>query len=457
MKNRMQALGSIILSTIVFAGQAINPALVYAVPPTIGGCQVFPTDNAWNQDISALPVHPNSSNYIKSIGASQNLHPDFGSGTWEGQPIGIPYLIVDNGDPLVPINFTAYGDESDAGPYRVPLNAPIEGGSSSDGDRHAIAVDIDNCMLYELYRAFPQGASWNADSGATYDLTSNAVRPAGWTSADAAGLPIFPGLAKYDEVNAGEVTHALRFTVAQTQRKYIAPARHYASSSTNPDLPPMGLRVRLKAGYNISGFSPQAQVILQGLKTYGMILADNGSDWYISGEPNAGWDNDELSDLKDVPGSAFEVVDTLNNIYPIYRLYSPSKGVHFYTLSDKERSKLTSTNTGWEYEKEAFSAHKASVVGSTAVYRFLNLLSGRHFYTIKTSERDKLINSDQWQYEGIAYYAYAAAGVDRKELYRFYSPSRGAHLFTTSLSERNKIISLYSATWNYEGTAFYVL
>jgi hypothetical protein len=277
---------------------------------SLHGKRVFPTDNAWNQDVSNLPVDPNSANLIASMGLTKNLHPDFGT-VYAGAPNGIPYIVVNGAQPLVPITFDAYGDESDPGPYPVPPNAPIEGGPTSSGDRHVIVIDRDNWKLYELYSAFPinSGASWRAACGAVFDLSSNAQRPAGWTSADAAGLPIFPGLVRYDEVfELGEITHALRFTAQHTRRAYVAPARHFASSSTNPNLPPMGMRVRLKASFNINGFSPAMQVILRALKKYGMLLADNGSDWYISGAPDMRWNDDELGTLKSIKGSDFEVV-----------------------------------------------------------------------------------------------------------------------------------------------------
>ncbi len=278
--------------------------------PVIAGCGVFPPDNPWNRDISNDPVDSNSANYIASINATSNkfLHADFG----ENQTYGIPYTVVTAIQPMVPITFTAYGDESDPGPYPVPPDAPIEGGVNSDGDRHVLVLNSSNCMLYEMYRAFKDsnGPGWFADSGAVFNLNSNALRPDGWTSADAAGLPILPGLVRYDEVASGSIRHAVRFTVWRTQRAYIHPATHYASSYTDPNLPPMGLRLRLKASYDISGFTGQARVILEALKKYGMIVADNGSSWYITGATDPHWDDDDLDQLKTVPGSAFEVVYT---------------------------------------------------------------------------------------------------------------------------------------------------
>jgi len=273
-------------------------------------CTVFPVDSAWNQDVSGLPVHDNSDNFIAAIGVDDHVHPDFGT-EWEGAPIGIPYVEVDSSTPLTDIQYVAYGDESDPGPFPIPLDSPIEGGPDSDGDRHVIAWDREGCVLYELYSSYPFDDHWEAGSGAAYDLSINDDHPEGCTSADAAGLPIFPGLVRYDEVvEQEEITHALRFTVQRSQRAYIYPARHYASSDTDPDLPPMGLRLRMKAGYDCSSFSREASVVCAALKTYGMIVADNGSNWYISGAPDPRWNDEALGDLKSIPGSAFEVVDT---------------------------------------------------------------------------------------------------------------------------------------------------
>ncbi len=293
-----------------------SPTPTPAATPDLGpgaslhGKQVFPSDNAWNQDISAMPVDPNSANLIASIGLNTALHPDFGT-VYNGAPNGIPYVVVAGTQPRVAINYTAYGDESDPGPYPVPPNAPIEGGPASSGDRHVLVIDRDDWKLYELGYSFPinGGASWNANCGAIFDLNSNALRPAGWTSGDAAGLPIFPGLVRYDEVfELGVIAHALRFTVHDSRRAYVSPARHFASSNTDPNLPPMGMRVRLKTSFDVSGFSPAMQVILRALKKYGMMVADNGSNWYISGAPDPRWNDNELNALKTIKGSSFEVV-----------------------------------------------------------------------------------------------------------------------------------------------------
>lgn len=280
------------------------------VAASIMGQQVFPPNNPWNTDISRFPTDPNSSTLIASIGLTTGLHPDFGT-VYNGAPNGIPYTVVSGTQPLVPITFTAYGDESDPGPYPIPPDAPIEGGPTASGDRHVLVVDRDHGKLYELFNASPNPTdSWNAGSGAIFDLHSNDLRPAGWTSADAAGLPIFPGLVRYDEVSLqGIVVHAFRFTVQRTRRAYVYPARHFASNSDDPSLPPMGMRVRLKAGVDISGFTPNLRVILTALKTYGIFVADNGANWFVSGAPDPRWNDDELvSGFRRVHGSDFEVV-----------------------------------------------------------------------------------------------------------------------------------------------------
>ena len=283
-------------------------SLASAQTPTIGNCAVLPADNIWNTRIDQLPVHPSSSTWVSTIGASSPLHPDFGSGLYNGGPIGIPYVTVPGTQTKYPATFT-YQSESDTGPYAIPLNAPIEGGRSSTGDRHVDSIDTDNCILYEIYDAYPQTSSWTGGSGAIFNLLSDALRPATWTSADAAGLPIFPGLVRHDEVATGAIHHALRFTVPQTQRAYVWPARHYASSLTGAQYPPMGARFRLKASFDMSSFSPTNQVILTALKQYGMMLADNGSAWFLSGAPDAGWNNDDLHALTTIAGSNFEAVD----------------------------------------------------------------------------------------------------------------------------------------------------
>jgi hypothetical protein len=280
-----------------------GPALTAPVGPRIAGCAVFPANNAWNRDVSRDAVDPRSAAYIASIGGG-NLHADFGG----GGAYGIPITVASKTQPRVPIRFDEYGNESDRGPYPVPPSARIEGGNASDGDRHVLVVQRSKCKLYELYHARRSGRGWVAGSGAVFDLRSNRVRRAGWTSADAAGLPIAPGLARYDETHAGAIRHALRFTVQRSQNAYVAPARHAASSDSNANLPPMGLRLRMKASYSLGGFHGQARVILTALKRYGMIVADNGTSWYVTGAADRHWNDEDLNQLKRVPGSAFEVV-----------------------------------------------------------------------------------------------------------------------------------------------------
>jgi hypothetical protein len=295
----MKKLMCVLLATVI---------VTHGYGQTLEGCPVFPADNIWNTPVDTLPVDKNSDLYVDTIGRDDNAHPDFGA-SWEGMPVGIPYLVVDSSQAKVEVAFD-YADESDQGAYPIPDDPLIEGGSDGDGDRHILVVDKDTCTLYELFYAYPQDdGTWTAGSGAIFDLTSNALRPNGWTSADAAGLPILPGLVRFDEVQAGAIHHALRFTAPQTRQAYVWPARHYASDLTDEHYPPLGQRFRLKADYDISGFSPQVQVILIALKKYGMMLADNGSSWFISGESNERWDNDILGELKQLQGSAFEAVD----------------------------------------------------------------------------------------------------------------------------------------------------
>lgn len=269
------------------------------------GCPLFPASNAWNQRVDRLPAGAGSAAVVGAIGAGDHVHADFGSGLWAGRPIGIPVTVVRGSQRKTRVAFD-YADESDRGPYPIPAQVAIEGGS----DRHALIVDRDACRLYELFALRRAGSGWAAGSGAIWSLHSNRLRPAGWTSADAAGLPILPGLARYEDVARGRIDHALRFTVERTRRAYVYPARHFASASTDPVLPPMGARFRLKRSFDLSGFPPQARIVLQALKTYGMILADNGSNWFLSGAPDPRWSNDDLHSLHRVPGSAFELVDT---------------------------------------------------------------------------------------------------------------------------------------------------
>lgn len=293
------------VAVAVFSLTLVSPASAQQV---IGGCSVLPANNIWNTPINTLPVASSSATLVNTIGATRGFHADFGSGVWDGGPIGIPFVTVPGSQTKYPATFD-YAEDSDKGPYAVPLTAPIEGGSASTGDRHAIAIDTTNCILYELYYAFPGASSWTAGSGAIFDLKSNALRTAGWTSADAAGLPIVPGLITYDEVLTGEIKHAIRFTAPQTRNTYVWPARHQASSLTGAQYPRMGERFRLKASFDISSYPADVQVILRAMKKYGVILADNGSAWYISGTPDSRWNDDNLSRLSGVKGSNFEAID----------------------------------------------------------------------------------------------------------------------------------------------------
>ena len=292
-----------------------GPATV--LPPWLPARRVFPADNPWNRAVSADLVDPNSDSLIARCGGSASLHPDFGT-TYGGAPWGIPFIAVSGSQARVPVTFS-YAGESDPGPYPIPANAPIEGGANSSGDRHMLVVDVDNWKLYELFDAHPvnTGGGWTSGSGAIFDLASNALRPAGWTSADAAGLPIFPGLVRYDEVvTQGMIAHAIRFTCPVTRRAYVPPARHYASTHTDALLPPMGMRVRLKASVNIATFPADVQVILTALKTYGMLLADNGGAFFVSGAPDPRWNDAHIDTMKRLHGTDFEVVTMTGLIVP---------------------------------------------------------------------------------------------------------------------------------------------
>jgi hypothetical protein len=315
------AVGSIL--GVAVLGVLVTPAAGVGPYPSLGDCPVFPdppaslsprapslpNQAAWNQDVSRAPVARNSAaiiSYINSHGGD-HLHPDFGS----PRAYGFPYAVVGAGQQSLPIHYTAYGDESDHGPFPIPTGAPVEGGNHSDGDRHVLAVDRSSCTLYELYRAFPERSPkphWNADSGVRWNLRSTALRPDSWTSADAAGLPIFPGLVRYDEVASGHLDHAIRVTFGSTRDAWVHPASHCAGDTSGASAPPMGMRLRLKRGYGLRRFSGGALTIARALKRYGMIVADNGSNWYFSGSSDRRWDDDNLNQLKQIPGSAFQVV-----------------------------------------------------------------------------------------------------------------------------------------------------
>ncbi|HEY7627164.1 MAG TPA: hypothetical protein VH761_08845 [Ilumatobacteraceae bacterium] len=290
---------------ITSSATASQPAVRLLPPrPHVGGCQVFPGDNAWNQEIASAPLRGNSAQIISHIQAigSDNLHPDFG----ENQSYGIPYIVVPVDQPAVPITYDAYGDESDPGPFPIPPNAPVEGGS----DAHVLVAQEQTCQLFELFAAHRSGSGWTAASGAKFDLNTGALRPIGWTSADAAGLPILPGLVRYDEVAAGYIGHAIRATFSRTQRGFVLPATHFASSDPDPTLPAMGMRLRLRADFDLNTLSGQARVIAAAMQQFGLIVADNGSNWFFQGAPDPGWNDEELNQLKGIPGTAFEVVDT---------------------------------------------------------------------------------------------------------------------------------------------------
>jgi hypothetical protein len=294
--------------SIIGGATASQPAQRLTPPgPHLGGCPMFPSSNAWNQEIASAPLHPLSAQIVNHIQATgfKALHPDFG----ENLSYGIPFVVVPPTQPLVPITYDAYGDESDPGPFPIPLNAPVEGGGAG-GDRHVLVLQQQTCQLYELFVGRRSGAGWLAASGAKFDLLTGALRPLGWTSADAAGLPILPGLVRYDEVASGVIDHAIRATFSETQRGFVLPATHFASDNSDPTLPAMGMRLRLKADYNVGGLTGQARVIATAMQRYGLIVADNGGNWFFQGAPDAGWNDDDLNQLKQVPGTAFEVVDT---------------------------------------------------------------------------------------------------------------------------------------------------
>jgi hypothetical protein len=374
-------------------------------------CKMFPDDNIWNTPIDNLKTDVNSALYIQTIGETKTFHADFGSGLWNGGTIGIPYVTVSGSQKKVNVTFD-YPDESDKGPYPIPDNPPIEGGNASTGDRHILIVDNDNCILYELYSAYPQNdGTWRAGSGAIYNLNSDALRTKYWTSADAAGLPILPGLVRYDEVASGEIKHAIRFTVPQTRKSFLWPARHYASSITDAKYPPMGLRLRLKKDYDVSKYPKDVRVILSALKKYGMILADNGSAWYISGVPDERWNNDSLHTFSLLKGSDFEAVDESSLItdensgkakqistdvriinpssmdnkllqnYP--NPFNPATTIEFY-LSKSEKVSLKVYDVLGR-ELTTLIDDLCAVGRNTVVFNAVNISSGIYYYELVTS------------------------------------------------------------------------
>lgn len=461
--------------------------------PQLSGCPVLPADNIWNTPVDTLPRHPSSDTFVSTIGPTRGAHPDFGT-VYQGAPIGIPFVTVAGTQPKVAVTFE-YDDESDVGPYPIPPNPPIEGGNNSDGDRHILMLDRDNCRLYELYSAYPNpNGTWRAGSGAIYDLRSNALRPNGWTSADAAGLPILPGLVRYDEVAAGEITHALRFTVPQTHKSFLWPARHFASSLTGSQYPPMGLRMRLKAGFDVSTFPPTMQVLLRGLKKYGMILADNGSAWYISGVPDSRWDDDVLvSGFSRVKGSDFEAVDVSSLMveansgqakgspvvtpptppvagdWTVTEYYNTVIDHFFMTGLEAEKGYLDSGGGGgWQRTgSEAFKVWSASPgTAWSPVCRFYGndaigpngkrIGPNSHFYTIEPGEC-ALVKADiGWKYEGVAFYARrldnGACPSPYRIVYRAYNngfPNKDSnHRFAVA---RSALESLVRLGWTIEG------
>jgi hypothetical protein len=316
---------------------------------SLNGFLPFPSDNLWNKDVSSSPVDPSSGGIISYIGPSIGIHPDFGSGLYNGSAIGIPYTVVNSTQPLIPIGYTAYGSESDPGPMPIPLTSNIEGyPNPGSGDRHVLVLDSSDCFLYELYSSYPQATFWNADSGAIWDLLADEQRPYTWTSADAAGLPIFPGLVRYDEVAAGAINHAIRFTLQNSSAGLTPPASHWAATTSSPNAPPMGTRLRLKASFDASSFSATNQVILNAMKKYGLILADNGSSMYISGAPDSRWDNSDLHNLDAVTASDFDVLQ----ISPLYTSANvptgPSPTITNFTASFTSVTAGTSVTLSWQ-------------------------------------------------------------------------------------------------------------
>lgn len=457
---------------------AIAPSAVAS--PTLIGCPLFPVDNVWNTAIDALPVDANSNAYVQTIGAAKPMHADFGT-VYAGAPNGIPFITVGPSQPKVPVTFQ-YAGESDPGPYPIPPDAPIEGGPQAGGDRHVLVLDCAAGKLYEMFAAYPNpDGSWAAGSGAVFDVRSNALRRAGWTSADAAGLPILAGLVRYDFVFAGELSHALRFTAPQTRNAYVWPARHQASSLSGSQYPPMGQRFRLKASVNIAGFGPKAQVILRALKKYGMFLADNGSSWYLSGVPDPRWDDDELHQLGQLHGSDFEAVDESSlSVNPdsaqvrppaapqplaevsVVEYYRGAAGHYFMTSDSSEIAALDfGVTSGWVRTGESFMAYAPSVPGHAPVCRFYGRPEAgldSHFYSASVSECEAVSErfSGAWTYESADVFAVTlpdqadgACPTAEVPVYRLYNSRADVnHRYTTSLSVRSTMLN---AGWIAEG------
>ena len=468
---------AILAATIVVATVACPSG---AAPPSIGGCPVFPASNVWNVRVDALPVHAQSASWVATIGAANPLHPDFGT-VYAGAPNGIPYVVAPAGTPKVAVTFE-YDDESDPGPYPIPPNPPIEGGPSSDGDRHVLVVDAATCRLYELFSAYPNAnGSWRAGSGAIFDLASQALRPATWTSADAAGLPILPGLVRYDEAAAGEIAHALRFTAPQTRSAYTWPARHEASSLGAAQYPPMGQRFRLKASFDVTRFPASVQPILRALQRYGMMLADNGSSWFLSGAPDPRWNDDELHALQQVHGGDFEAVDVSSLVVDpdsgATRASVPADGRtaiefrrvdvdHYFVSSDPTEIAALDAGVfaGWTRTGESFGVQppgdRAGARRSPVCRFFGRPGSGiaSHFYSASPAECQAVIDlyGDDWQLESWEVFVVAlpdaasgACPAGTVPLYRMFNGRADAnHRYATSAAIRAQMVA---AGWIAEG------
>jgi hypothetical protein len=439
--------------------------------PTLAGCPMFAGDNVWNVAIDALPVDGNSAAYVATIGATKYAHPDFGT-VYNGAPNGIPYTVVEGNQARVSVDFD-YADESNAGPYPIPPGAPIEGGAQSAGDRHVLVVDRGACLLYELFAAYPNGnGSWHAGSGAVFDLRGYTLRPATWTSADAAGLPILPGLVRYDEVAAGEIAHALRFSAPQTRNAFVWPARHEASNLAGGAYPPMGQRFRLKATVDISTFGPNVQVILRALKKYGMFLADNGSSWYLSGAPDPRWGDDELHQIQQLHGSDFEAVDESSlmidansaQVAPTaaatvaIEFYRAAADHYFLSSDPAEIAKLdTGYFAGWTRTGQAFSVYAATdsaLPNHSPVCRFYGRPEAHldsHFYSASPAECQAVVDrfGSAWILESADVFAVALPDpVDGTcpggllSVYRIYNDRADVnHRYTTSLAIQAQMIA----------------
>ena len=397
--------------------------------PTLIGCPVFPSDNVWNTAIDTLPVDANSNAYVTAIGAAESVHPDFGT-VYNGAPNGIPFIAVGGSQAKVSVSFT-YAGESDPGPYPIPPDAPIEGGPQSGGDRHVLVLDCTAGELYELFAAYPNpDGSWAAGSGAVFDVRGHSLRPPTWTSADAAGLPILAGLVRYDQVAAGEIAHALRFTAPQTRNTFIWPARHEASSLSGTQYPPMGQRFRLKAGVDTSRFGPNVQIILRALKKYGMFLADNGSSWFLSGAPDPRWNDDELHQLGLLHGSDFEAVD--------------------------ESSLMIDPNSAQARSPTPPAAAEVSVI------EYYRAAVGHYFMTADSPEIDALDNGvfPGWARTGQTFKAYPPSDASHSPVCRFYGrPEAGldSHFYSVSIPECQAVIARFSSAWIYESGDVFTL